>query len=63
MKHLKDATNLTTLTAERTEVTDSGLEQLEGLKTLQYLNLSQTRITDNGVERLRQMLPECDVHH
>ena len=38
---------------DNSEVTDAGLEYLEGLTQLQSLNLSDTKVTDTGLEHLK----------
>jgi hypothetical protein len=39
----------------RTWATDSDVERIAGIKTLQRLNLSFTYVTDRGIERLQQL--------
>ena len=36
-----------------TTVTDEGLEHLQGLTSLQHLNLNSTKVTDEGLEHLK----------
>lgn len=36
-------------------ITDSGLERIKGIRTLQHLNLSGTRITDKGLKELNDL--------
>ena len=40
------------LDLSKTQVTDAGLEDLAGLKCLQWLNLSDTNVTDAGLKEL-----------
>ena len=42
-------------------VTDAGLKELAGLKSLQVLDLSFTRVTDAGVAELQKALPNCHI--
>ena len=44
-----------------TEVTDVGLKELAGLKSLQSLYLGGTQVTDAGVAELRKALPACRI--
>ena len=45
-----------------TKVTDAGLKELAGLKSLQTLRLSGTAgVTDAGVAELQKALPKCKV--
>ena len=43
------------------EITDAGLEHLEGLNKLKSLVLGDTQVTDAGVAKLKQALPECRI--
>ena len=49
------------LDLQRTEITDAGLEHLNGLKQLRFLNLTDTHVTDAGVAKLQQALPNCKI--
>jgi len=42
-------------------VTDAGLKELAGLKSLQELVLDGTQVTDTGVAELRETLPKCVI--
>ena len=42
-------------------VSDAGLSQLVGVKTLKVLNLSNTLCTQAGATALKQRLPECTI--
>jgi hypothetical protein len=42
-------------------VTDAGLKELAGLKSLQALDLTFTKVTDAGLKELRQSLPHCRI--
>ena len=44
-----------------TEVTDAGLKELAGLKSLQALVLSDTSVTDTGLKELQEALPSCQI--
>jgi len=44
-----------------TEVTDSGLNELAALKSLQALDLFGTQATDAVLKELRKALPNCEV--
>ena len=45
--------NLTRLSIDHTNLTDAQIEELKGLKNLQYLNLVGTKITAQGVQKLK----------
>jgi hypothetical protein len=42
-------------------ITDMGLKELAGLKSLQALYLNRTQVTDAGLKELRKALPGCDI--
>jgi hypothetical protein len=42
-------------------VTDAGLKELAGLKSLQSLDLSRTKVTDAGLKELQKALPDCEI--
>lgn len=44
-----------------TEVTDAGLTELAGLKSLQSLYLCNTRVTDAGIAELQKAFPRCRI--
>ena len=46
-------TKLSSLDLRGTNITDAGLEDLIGLRNLQWLDLCETQITDAGVVRLK----------
>ncbi len=50
--HLKELTNLTALYLTATQVTDAGLECLEGSTKLTTLDLNYTQVTDAGLEHI-----------
>ena len=60
---LKRLANLKELFLAETDVTDAGLEYLQGLTPLRYLDVSETKVTDAGVEKLQQALPNCKILH
>jgi Leucine-rich repeat (LRR) protein len=43
------------------QVTDAGLEYLQGLTRLQELSLEETDVSDRAVKRLQQALPNCKI--
>jgi hypothetical protein len=65
--HLRTFTELRWLTLVHTQVTDAGLESLEGLTHLECLSLSITKTTDAGLLHLRRLTHlkrlELDVTH
>ncbi|NQU21935.1 MAG: hypothetical protein HQ567_11685 [Candidatus Nealsonbacteria bacterium] len=44
-------------------MTDAGLEYLEGMTSLQSLDLRGTQVTDAGIKKLQQALPNCKIEH
>jgi len=42
-------------------VTDAGLKELAGLKSLQKLDLRRTQVTDAGLKELQKALPACQI--
>jgi hypothetical protein len=44
-----------------TAVTDVGLKELAGLKSLTILDLGGTKVTDVGVAMLKKALPRCKI--
>jgi hypothetical protein len=49
------------LRLDSTKVTDTGLKELAGLKSLQLLDLRYTQVTDAGVKELQKVLPKCEI--
>lgn len=47
----------------KTDLTDTGLKELTGLKHLTSLALCETKVTDDAVEALRKALPKCFIFH
>ena len=43
-------------------MTDAGLKELAGLKSLQSLNLHSTKVTDAGLKELQKALPGCIIN-
>jgi len=42
-------------------VTDAGLKELAGLKSLRWLRLNDTKVTAAGVAALQKELPACKI--
>jgi hypothetical protein len=55
LQALDDLPDLTELTLEGPQFTDTSISYLVGLKKLRVLTLSDTRITDRGLERLAHL--------
>ncbi len=49
------------LSLARTQVTDSGLTHLRGLRELETLWLDNTQVTDTGINELKKALPNVYV--
>jgi internalin A len=49
------------LSLRSTEVTNAGLKNLIGLKSLRMLYLEGTKVTDAGVKELQTALPACGI--
>jgi hypothetical protein len=47
----------------KTEITDSGIKELDKFKNLKLLCLCETKATDDAVEKLRNALPKCFIFH
>jgi internalin A len=45
-----------------TNVTDSGLKELAGLRNLHSLYLFGTKVTDAGLKELQKALPDCEIN-
>ena len=43
------------------EISDAGLEHLQGLKQLERLYLRRTKVSKEGVSKLQQALPQCKI--
>ena len=52
---VRDCTHLVTLYLYDTEITDAGLENLEGMKDLEILYLTKTQVTDAGIDHLARL--------
>lgn len=61
LKLLRDFDHVQILVINSPLVTDAGLAELEGLTSLQELDLKRTRVTPAGVKRLRRLLPKCEI--
>ena len=46
-----------------TRVTDAGVKELAGLKSLQTLDLRDTQVTDAGLKERQKALPDCKIIH
>jgi hypothetical protein len=44
-----------------TQITDAGLKELAGLKSLHSLELFNTPVTDAGLKELQKALPGCQI--
>ena len=55
MAHLKDVGKLRRLTLTRSALTDKGLEQLAGVKTLEHLVLPGDKVTARGLDHLKKL--------
>lgn len=60
---LEEKTQFRHLDLAGTPITDAGLVHVQGLKSLQSIDLRGTHVTSDGVQRLRQALPNCLVFH
>lgn len=52
-------TQLGYLDLSNNEITDAGLEHLEGLAQLGYLNLKGTKVTPKGMQEIKRASPRC----
>lgn len=52
---------LTSLSLERTYVTDAGLSEFKRLHRLEYLNLKRTPTSQAAIEKLREEMPWCEI--
>ncbi|MDP6442205.1 MAG: hypothetical protein QGG36_07875 [Pirellulaceae bacterium] len=52
---------ITTVDLTDTSATDSDLESLYGIRSLERIALNRTRVTASGVKRLQQALPACQI--
>jgi len=50
-----------TLSLGSLEITDHGLDHLQGMTNLYRLELYNTQVTDKGVKRLHSALPNCEI--
>ena len=61
--YLRELPNLKILSLRNTQVSDAGLEQLEGLTNLKLLYLNDTQVTPEGVKKLQEALPNCKIEY
>ena len=61
MEEVGKMSQVTFLELSGTQVTDSGLVYLHGLRQLRKLTLYDTHVTDGGLKNLRRALPSCEV--
>lgn len=61
LTHLKGIPNIYALNLRRTQVTDSGLLEIESLQTLRYLTVADSLVTNAGIERLRRVRPDINL--
>jgi len=56
LEKLKELTTLTHLDVDGCrEVTDAGMEHLQGMNNLKWLNISHTKVTEAGLKHLKSM--------
>ncbi len=48
-------------TLVRSDVTDAGLQHLQGLKNLEWLDVSGTKVTESGAKQFAESRPKCKV--
>jgi len=61
MKRLTELPNLTDLSISYTQVTDQGIESLQGASGLKLLWVRDTGVTAGAIERLHAAMPECRI--
>ena len=61
MGWVAELSNLEQINLDRTRVTDTGLDNLKALKSLQTLHLSGSQVTPAGVKELRRTLPWIEI--
>ena len=61
MKRLTELPNLTDLSISYTQVTDQGIESLQGASGLKLLWVRDTGVTAGAIERLHAAVPECRI--
>jgi hypothetical protein len=49
------------LALDDTKITNAGLNELAGLKSLRRLSLTGTGVTDGGIAKLRKSLPNTKI--
>ena len=60
--YFKGLAQLEFLDLDHTQVTDAGLEHLEGLTRLRTLVVGGCYVTRNGAQKLEQALPNCIIY-
>jgi hypothetical protein len=59
LKHLHSFSSLYSLNLTRCQITDHGVVQLQGVRTLRWLDLKGTGVTEAGLYTLKSALPDC----
>lgn len=62
MENFEQLTELRLLYVHDTQVTDAGLEHVEGLADLEELALLRTQVTAEGIRELQKALPNCEIY-
>ena len=57
LEHLKSLTKLRSLFLGHTKISDEGIAYLNGLKSLEFLDLNK----NEGIQKLKSALPKCKI--
>lgn len=58
---VRDLPRLRWLRLTLSGITDAGLQQLEGLTSLERLAIENTKVTEDGVTKFRRAVPNCKI--
>ena len=59
--HLKGIRTITTLGLEKTQITDSGLEELKGVTGLAHVRVGDMHVTEAGIVELKRAFPKLTI--
>jgi hypothetical protein len=63
LAELKHIANLKNVVLQSTPINDTAIPHLQGITTLEYIDLRRTAISPTGIESLKKSLPNAQIDH